>query len=90
MAGILRLYKLESMGVNVDSDPLSLADQELRQAQNAIRDPMEADGLRKRPGLAVFSTTPASDVILGGQGIPVSDLSSGGSQFFYIGRAPTS
>ncbi len=88
MAGILKLYKLESMGVNVDSDPLSLADQELRQAQNAIRDPMEADGLRKRPGLGFFSTAPAAAPIIGGQSIPQSDLSQNGTQFIFIGRAP--
>ena len=85
MAGTLKLYKLESMGVNVDSDPLSLADQELRQAQNAIRDPMSADGLRKRPGLAVFGFGAAGPV-LGGQGVPLADRSGNGTQLIYIGR----
>lgn len=85
MAGTLKIYKLESMGVNVDSDPLSLADQELRQAQNAIRDPMSADGLRKRPGLGVFATG-AAGVILGGQGVPLANASGNGTQLLYIGR----
>ncbi len=89
MAGILKIYKLESMGVNVDSDPLSLADQELRQAQNAIRDPMSADGLRKRPGLGRFnSNAPLVGSVLGGAGVPLPDSSGNGSSFLYIGRAP--
>lgn len=87
MATTLKLFRLQSMGVNVDSDPISMDDSELRQAQNAIRDPMEFDGLRKRPGLGTFSTSPASGPVLGGLTIPQPDLSTNGIVYIFIGRS---
>jgi hypothetical protein len=91
MASQFLLYDLGAGGVNVDSDPITLKDEELRQAQNAIRDPLGADsGLRKRPGLATFNTSLMGGSVLGAIGVPLDDLSANGTQFIYIGRGPTS
>jgi hypothetical protein len=91
MAGILKIYDIGALGVNVDSDPITLDDQEIRLAQNAIRDPLGADsGLRKRPGLGVFNTSLVAGAILGGIGVPLKNLSSSGTVYLYIGRGPTS
>lgn len=88
--GKLEVENIGSMGVNVDADPISLQDQELRLAQNAIRDPLGADsGLRKRPGLGVWTTTAASGAILGGIGVPLQDLTSHGLHIMFIGRGTT-
>lgn len=82
------ITNLGAGGVNVDSDPINLQDTELRQAQNAIRDPLGADsGLRKRPGLSVFAT--ATGAILGGIGVPLQDLTTQGTHFVLIGRSTT-
>jgi hypothetical protein len=89
-SGILKVYDLGALGVNVDSDPIMLDDKELRLAQNAIRDPLGADsGLKKRPGLGAWSTTAASSAILGGIGVPLQDLTSHGLHIFFIGRGTT-
>lgn len=89
MAGILKLTDIGAKGVNVDSDPISLDDQELRLAQNAIRDPLGEDsGLRKRPGLLAFNTSLLSGAILGGICMPLKDESTGGFLTIYIGRGP--
>jgi hypothetical protein len=90
MAGILKVYDIGALGVNVDADPISLDDQELRLAQNAIRDPLGSDsGLRKRPGLLAFNTTSITGSVLGGIGVPFPDLSpAGGTFYLYIGRGP--
>ena len=91
MSTILKITNLGSMGVNVDSDPLSLEDQELRLAQNAIRDPIGNDsGLTKRPGFVVFNTNSSAGATLGGIGLPVQDMSGSGTHYIYIGRGPTS
>jgi hypothetical protein len=91
MGTVLKLYQLGTMGVNVDSDPISLKDQELRLAQNAIRDPLGNDsGLKKRPGLLIFNTILTVGIILGGIGVPLVDLSLNGAQDLFIGRGPTS
>lgn len=90
MAGILKINDIGRLGVNVDSDPISLDDQELRLAQNAIRDPLGSDsGLRKRPGLLAFNTSTLTDSVIGGVGVPLTNLSSGGTIYLYIGRGPT-
>lgn len=78
-------------GVNVDKDPLEMGDNELRQAQNAIHDPLGVNaGLHKRPGLYAFNTNVAAGAIKGGIGVPLPDLGGGGSSgavhFIYIGR----
>jgi hypothetical protein len=85
----LKIYSLGSMGINVDSDPISIKDQELRLAQNAIREPLGNDsGLRKRPGLGVFNSSVLAGSVLGGIGVPLQDLSINSHQFIYIGRGP--
>jgi hypothetical protein len=91
MSTVLKISNLGSMGVNVDSDPLSLQDQELRLAQNAIRDPLGDDsGIKKRPGFAAFNLSLTSGSVLGGIGVPLENLSPNGIQMIYIGRGPTS
>jgi hypothetical protein len=95
MAGILKVYNIGAGGVNVDSDPIALEDQELRLAQNAIRDPLGTDsGLKKRPGLALFNTLSTGGPILGG--IPVAFSATGGGvsphiaiTYLFIGRSTT-
>ena len=87
MASILKVTDIGALGVNVDADPISLQDTELRLAQNAIRDPLGADsGLRKRPGLDVWNTSTAGGVVLGGVGVPLQDLTSQGLHIVYVGR----
>lgn len=87
---LLKVIDIGAGGVNVDADPLSILDQELRRAQNAIRDPLGNDsGLSKRPGLGVWNTSDAAGTILGGIGVPIIDQSSGGTIQLYIGRGPT-
>jgi hypothetical protein len=91
VGGVLRLFDLGSKGVNVDDDPLALADQEYLRTQNVISDPLLAGGLSKRPGFAFFSTRVLSGPILGGIGLPFSDLSPTSALFtIYIGRGPFS
>lgn len=70
-------------GVNVDKDPLELAPEELRQAQNAINNSNAA--LRKRPGLAQFNTTDNDGFVMGGTTVPLVDFTSGFS-ILYLGR----
>lgn len=92
MGDILKVYNLGERGVNVDSDPIVIEDQELRQAQNAIRDPLGVDsGIRKRPGLVKYNENLASGSIIGGIGVPLTDLSSNGNDrvTIYIGRGPS-
>lgn len=90
MAGILKVQNIGALGVNVDTDPISMEDAELRLAQNAIRDPLGADsGLRKRPGLLAFNTATAAGVVLGGIGVPIQDLTSHGLHITFIGRSTT-
>lgn len=88
--GQLKLSSPGSGGVNADADPLNLDDLELRLAQNAIVDPLSSGaGLGKRPGLVVWTTTPASGAILGGIGVPLQDLSLHGLHIFFLGRGIT-
>jgi len=82
----LVIYSLGEKGVNVDKDPLVLDNSELRQAQNAIRDPLGVEGgLKNRPGLVKFNASAGAGSILGGIGVPLLNLLSG-TPFFYIGR----
>lgn len=91
MAGILIIYKLGLMGINVDDDPLTIQDQEFLRTQNAIADPLLGNGLSKRPGLGVFNTNVTNGVILGGIGVPLSDLTPSSTTLtLYISRGPTS
>jgi hypothetical protein len=78
-------------GVNVDKNPLELADGELTQAQNAISDPASGRStLRKRPGLIAFNTSVTAGMVLGGIDVPLVNLSTsrGGTVAVYIGRGP--
>ncbi len=91
MSSVLKIYDLGSLGVNVDSDPISIKDQEFRLAQNTIRDPLGDDsGIRKRPGFASFNGSLASGEVLGGVGVPLIDLSNNRFMAIYLGRGPTS
>lgn len=88
----MALLKIQSpglKGVDVDTDPLTMEDQELRLAQNAVRDASFTAGIGKRPGLGTWTTIPASGVILGGIGVPLQDLSSNGLHIFFLGRGLT-
>jgi len=82
-----KVNELGLHGVNVDKDPLELSDNEFRQAQNAIHDPLGVNaGIRKRPGLAAFNTSTAAGAVKGGIGVPLPDLSATGVHYIYIGR----
>ena len=88
MAETLIIYAIGSKGVNVDKNPLQLDDSELRQAQNAISDPLGVElGLTNRPGVDKFNSAVAAGPILGGIGVPLLNLASG-IKMFYIGRGP--
>jgi hypothetical protein len=88
---VLKVYDIGKLGLNIDSDPITLEDQELRLAQNVIRDPLGADaGLRKRPGLAVFNTTSFVDIVLGGIVLPTGTLLTTQGTTVYISRGPKS
>ena len=90
-SGILRLTNLGMKGVNVDDDPLTIADTEYLRTQNAISDPLLASGVSKRPGWAPFNVSAAAGVVLGGVSVPFADQSTGSSfNTIYIGRGPTS
>ena len=62
---------------------------ELLQAQNAITDPLGVmGGLVNRPGLIHFNAGAAAGPVLGGIGVPLTNLSGGGTHYFFIGRGP--
>lgn len=90
MADKLSIYNLGQGGVVVDKSSLHNDDMELRQAQNAIRDPLGIEGgLKNRPGLEKFNSVAAAGAVLGGTGVPLTNLFTG-HHFFYIGRGPLS
>jgi hypothetical protein len=72
-------------GVNVDKNPLELANNELTRAANAVPD---SASVRNRPGLVAFSTTATAGTVLGGVDLPLADRLTG-TRFLYIGREPT-
>jgi len=77
-------------GVNVDRNPFELTDGELVSAQNAVSIPTAGKAsLRKRPGLLAFTLATMGGSVLGGIGVPLLDLSSGGTLRIYLGRGPT-
>lgn len=83
--GKLKVMNMGDAGVNVDKNPLELGGNELRQAQNAIRNPLGTGaGFRKRPGFAQFNDE-SQNPIYGGITIPLVDQFSGFSAL-YIGR----
>jgi len=85
---------VESMGlngVNVDKNPLELADNELMQAQNAVSEVSSgSSSLRKRAGLVRFTTTATAGIVLGGIDLPVPTTTPAGLHAVYIGRGATS
>jgi len=84
MGGQLNVYNLGSKGVNVDTSPLHLEDGELTLAQNVIQDPIGGKGgIVNRPGLAAFSGSAAAGTLVGGIGVPLSQVTA---HTTYIGR----
>jgi hypothetical protein len=87
----LDLRTLGLKGVNVDKDPLELEDDELRQAQNTIHEPLGRNaGITKRPGLTPFNTAVLTGAIRGGIGVPSISTQVSGSPSLFLGRGPTS
>jgi len=77
----IKVYNLDSVGVVVDTSPISSSDAALTTAQNAIAEPLgEKGSIRKRPGLKPFNSTAASGQVQGGIGIPIF-LGSAGPDF---------
>lgn len=86
--GKLSVYNLGQGGVVIDKSALHGDDTELRNAQNAIRDPLGVEGgLKNRPGLVKFNTNVAAGAVLGGIGVPLTNLFTG-VHYLYIGRGP--
>jgi len=89
--GKIDIRTLGLKGVNVDKDPIELNDDELRKSQNAFHDPIGVNaGLRKRPGLIPFNTTGLGGIVLGGIGVPLTNLQDSGNPSIYVGRGPIS
>ena len=86
----IKVYGFGSLGVNTDTDPFALDDRELRQAQNAIFDRLRGHGLINRPGFGPVNAVAAAGPIIGGIGVPLANLSTTGTRFFWVGRGPTS
>ena len=85
---ILLVDNLGAKGVNVDLDPLHVADNEFRACQNLIADPLGAElALRSRPGFTPFTAVPAAGAILGGIGVPLANKMTS-TRFWYLGRGP--
>lgn len=86
----VKVKQLGRMGVNVDKDAHELDDNELRQAQNAIHEPLGLNaGIVNRPGLVAFNTSTLSDDVLGGVGVPLPDMTANGEKLIFIGRGDT-
>ena len=89
MADFLTVTNLGAMGVNVDLDPLALADNQFRKTQNLISDPLGVEqGIKNRPGLIHFNGSTAAGAITGGVSLPLTNFLTG-TKFFFIGRGPT-
>ncbi len=85
---ILIVSDLGGRGNNVDNNPLQLQDNQWRKTQNLISDPLGVEqGLKNRPGLAHFNGSAANGSVLGGIGVPITNLKTG-TRFWYIGRGP--
>lgn len=83
---VLLIFGLGTKGVNTDLSPLHLDDQHLRQAQNAISNPLGTEiALTNRPGLVKFNSGAAAGSVLGGIGVPLLNTHTG-SRMFFIGR----
>ncbi len=89
MSAKLTVESLGLNGVNVDKNPLELADNELTVAQNAINDPQSGmSSLRKRKGLIRFTTTATAGTVLGGTDLPFANGAPTGLHYVYLGRGP--
>lgn len=82
----LTVDQMGAWGVNVDQDPQALNRNELRVAQNAIREPLGArDGIVNRPGLIEYTQAAGPGAVLGG----ILLTEPGGSDvstLLYLGR----
>lgn len=89
MSGTLTVTHMGLAGVNVDKNPLELADNDLQKSQNGIATTTSGQSsLRKRPGLVRFTTTATAGTVLGGSDLTAPDESSGGIHSLYVGRGP--
>ena len=86
MSQRLLLHNFGFGGVNVDSEPMSVTDDQLRTAQNVEDNPLGvAGGLSKRAGLTPINSTAGAGSILGGI-VVLLDNPLGGSSIFLCGR----
>lgn len=81
-----KVYGIGKLGVNVDTDPWSMDDQECRKMQNAQQNPVGV--LAHRPGFRNHNAEPAGAAVIGGIGVPLGNLTTGGTRFLFIGRGP--
>lgn len=81
-----KVYGIGRLGVNVDTDPWSINDQECRKMQNAQQNPIGV--LANRPGFSFQNAEPAGAAVIGGIGVPLGDQTTGGTRFLFIGRGP--
>jgi hypothetical protein len=89
-ATVLLVFNLGAEGVNVDLNPFQLLDNQFRKTQNMISDPLGVqNGLSNRPGLIKFNLVAGVGPILGGIGVPLTNLKTG-TKLFYIGRGEKS
>lgn len=78
-------------GVNVDKNPLELADSELTRGKNVISGPRTGQSsIGKRAGLLRFTASATAGTVLGGVDLPIADQSGAGMHILYIGRGATS
>jgi hypothetical protein len=86
--GTMKVYGIGRLGVNTDSDPLSLDDHECTKMQNGLHNPLGT--LVNRPGFDPVNASAAPGPILGGIGVPslTAGDGGGGGRLFYIGRGP--
>jgi hypothetical protein len=72
--GKLTIYTLGQKGVDVDTDPVLMADESLRLAQNAEHRQIAGrrGGLSNRDGYAQFTTRPMAGAVLGGIEMPIA------------------
>lgn len=82
----MKVYGVGKLGVNTDTDPFSLDDQECRKMQNAQHQPLGV--LVNRAGFASFNAVAADDAVLGGVSVPLDNLTAGGVRFLFLGRGP--
>lgn len=91
----MKVYGIGRLGVNTDSDPWSIDDQECTKLQNALNNPLGV--LSQRPGFASVNAFAALGAVLGGVTVPALAGSGGdggdggggsGTRLMFIGRGP--